>query len=192
MDGYIGWEEFKTSYRRAAADQLGKEPRKLFNIMEFLMADDDNSGTLTVEEALECYGKRYGLKNIDALVGRLFTEEERSDPTAALSFAQYCERDQRFLSEVSKLRKDHLLTYGRIPEDQKMELSTFASVPRQGTKPVWRGGGRGKRSSSSVGSAEDANFDLMLRLGFTATAAERQFNGGLKKGRARRRNSLDH
>lgn len=98
MDGQIGWEEFVYSYQRAAGDETGKEPRKLFNIIEFLMADADGNGTLTFAEALQCYGKRYGQETIQKLLASLFTPEERSGVDVHLSFAEYCKRDQAIIA----------------------------------------------------------------------------------------------
>jgi len=160
MDGFIGYEELKETYERAAADLVGKEPRKLYNVLEFMMADVDDSATLTVDEALECYGKRYGVKNIDALVKRIFTEEELNNPTTNLTFAQYCERDAIFLHESCKQHRRSLLQYGRVTE----ENNSKGTSPKVRPKPVWRGGGA-RRSQSSMGFSHEDAQDLLLNLG---------------------------
>ena len=37
------YEEFVESYQRAAADKVGYEPRKLYNVVEFMLADEESS-----------------------------------------------------------------------------------------------------------------------------------------------------
>lgn len=176
LSGFIHWEEFKHAYKRAAEDKTGKEPRKMYNVIEFMMADEDDSGTLTVSEALECYGKRYGTKTIDQLVRRLFTVEERTNPSAELTFSQYCERDAIFLADMCKRQRSAILGYGRC--DSKRESSHAIRKP----PPPWRaacGPLKDKgRSKSSLGIPEEDARNFMLSLGLPVP--------GLPAGKARR------
>ena len=61
LDGYVSKEEFLTMYKRCiVSDALAKksgleprlEPRKLFNLVQFLMYDKTFKGRVTVEETL--------------------------------------------------------------------------------------------------------------------------------------------
>jgi calmodulin len=52
LDGYVSKEEFLTMYRRCISDETGLEPRKLFNLVQFLMYDKTFKGRVTVEETL--------------------------------------------------------------------------------------------------------------------------------------------
>ena len=93
MDGLIGYAEFTDFYRRAAKDKLGSEPRKLYNVVEFMLADEDGSGTLTIDEVIDCFGRRYGVRQIDGLVVRFFTEEERANPKVRSEIRDERERE---------------------------------------------------------------------------------------------------
>eukprot|EP00435_Cladocopium_sp_Y103_P023546 s1002_g5.t1 len=43
LDQMVGWDEFLTMYQRCISDGTGFEPRNLFNLVQFLMYDKDNS-----------------------------------------------------------------------------------------------------------------------------------------------------
>ena len=59
-DGGLTWEEFSALYERVRKDQDGKEPHRLFSLIEFLMFDLDADGFVGVEEAVELFYRRYG------------------------------------------------------------------------------------------------------------------------------------
>ena len=52
LDGYISKEEYQTLYKRCISDETGLEPRKMFNLVQFLMYDKNFKGRVTVEETL--------------------------------------------------------------------------------------------------------------------------------------------
>ena len=52
LDGKVGKEEYQTMYKRCISDHEDKEPRKLFNLVQFLMYDQKFKGKVTVEETL--------------------------------------------------------------------------------------------------------------------------------------------
>lgn len=99
MDGFIGWEEFETMYSRTADDPTGNQPRKLYNLVEFMMADGDANGSLTFGEAFLHYTKRFGKQLMDRLISKLFSEEEANNPESQISFSEYCQRDKAILDE---------------------------------------------------------------------------------------------
>merc|ERR1712216_115666 len=43
-DGFVDWDEFRTMFYRTRDDPSGCEPRKLFNLVDFLMLDKNHSG----------------------------------------------------------------------------------------------------------------------------------------------------
>ena len=47
LDGYVSREEFEIMYKRCVSDKTGLEPRKLFNLVQFMMYDKTNSGKVT-------------------------------------------------------------------------------------------------------------------------------------------------
>ena len=52
LDLYVSRDEFQTMYKRCISDETGLEPRKLFNLVQFLMYDKMFKGRVTVEETL--------------------------------------------------------------------------------------------------------------------------------------------
>ena len=64
-DGKVDWEEFKGMFYRIRDDQTGYEPRKLFNVVEFIMHDKNMSGTIDLDEALTLLYARFGKEPVD-------------------------------------------------------------------------------------------------------------------------------
>ena len=61
LDEHINWTEFLNMYKRCIMKNSDLEPRKLYNIVTFLMYDsEDFSGSVTVEETLQILYVRYG------------------------------------------------------------------------------------------------------------------------------------
>ena len=59
-DGHVDWTEFTTMFRRSMEDQTGLEPRALFEVVEFMMHDADNGGTISQDELMQILFTRYG------------------------------------------------------------------------------------------------------------------------------------
>ena len=182
MDGLIGYSEFKDFYQRAANDKLGSEPRKLYNVIEFMLADDDGSGTLTVDEVIDCFGRRYGVRKIDSLVQRFFTEEERANPKASISFGDFVLRDSQFMAESVKRYRESYLNYGRATE---AGANVDPAPPRP--KPSWRGGGGPGRANTSVGFSPKEAKKMLVDLGLGLEAAESHMKAVSKEKKGRRR-----
>lgn len=87
LDGYVDYDEFLTMYRRCiVSEQLARangleprlEPRKLFNLVQFLMYDKTFKGRVTVEETLQILFVRYGREKLDDEIKAIFGEEEKN------------------------------------------------------------------------------------------------------------------
>ena len=52
-------------YKRCISDETGLEPRKMFNLVQFLMYDKTFKGRVTVEETLQILYVRYGRESLD-------------------------------------------------------------------------------------------------------------------------------
>lgn len=87
LDGYVNYEEFLTMYRRCiVSEKLARqhgleprlEPRKLFNLVQFLMYDKSFKGRVTVEETLQILFVRYGRDKLDDEIKAIFGEEEKN------------------------------------------------------------------------------------------------------------------
>ena len=59
-DGQVDWEEFKNMFYRIRDDQSGYEPRKMFNLVEFIMHDKNHTGGIDLDEAITILYQRYG------------------------------------------------------------------------------------------------------------------------------------
>ncbi len=52
LDQCVDWEEIQLMFLRNANDLTGLEPSKLYNMVQFMMYDISNSGTVSVDEAM--------------------------------------------------------------------------------------------------------------------------------------------
>ena len=59
-------------YKRCISDETGLEPRKLFNLVQFLMYDKTFKGRVTVEETLQILYVRYGRERLDEEIKAIF------------------------------------------------------------------------------------------------------------------------
>mmetsp|Transcript_10470 Transcript_10470/g.43354 ORF Transcript_10470/g.43354 Transcript_10470/m.43354 type:complete len:171 (-) Transcript_10470:2751-3263(-) len=87
-DKCINWLEFQAMYRRCRNDSSGFEPRRLFNVVEFLMTDKDANGTVSVEEVAQILYLRSGKGLLDSQFEEIFgTTDTISAPE--LNFTEY-------------------------------------------------------------------------------------------------------
>ncbi len=59
-------------YKRCISDETGLEPRKLFNLVQFLMYDKTFKGRVTIEETLQILYVRYGRERLDEEIKAIF------------------------------------------------------------------------------------------------------------------------
>eukprot|EP00899_Mesostigma_viride_P006627 jgi/Mesvir1/15966/Mv08280-RA.1 len=72
-DKAVSWTEFQQMYARCRNDKsAGYEPRRLFNVVEFMMNDKDDSGTVSVEEAMQILYMRFGRNLLDSQLEEIF------------------------------------------------------------------------------------------------------------------------
>ena len=79
LDGYVSRDEYQTMYKRCISDKTGLEPRKLYNLVTFLMYDRQFKGSVTVEETLQILFVRYGRDALDDWITFIFGEEEKNN-----------------------------------------------------------------------------------------------------------------
>jgi len=70
-DGFIDWHNFVTLYARARTDLKNKEPRRLFNLIDFMICDKDGGGNIDEDECLDILFKRYGKEAMEQLSDQL-------------------------------------------------------------------------------------------------------------------------
>ena len=89
-------------YKRCIDDKTGLEPRKLFNLVQFLMYDKNFKGRVTVEETLQILFVRYGRESLDDEITAIFGDEEKNDDGSEkeITFGEYVDKiNKRALKE---------------------------------------------------------------------------------------------
>jgi hypothetical protein len=74
-DGCVSWDEFKLLIWRGRNDSLGCEPKKLFNVCQFICLDRDDDGAISTDECMEMIVHRYGRSKLDQIFQ--FSEPDR-------------------------------------------------------------------------------------------------------------------
>ena len=110
LDGYVNKLEFQTMYKRCISDELNLEPRKLYNLVQFLMYDKTFRGTVTVEETLQILFVRHGRKNLDQEIKHIFGDHEKNQDGS--------EREITYGEYVSKIFA-RALKHTKYLEDKK-------------------------------------------------------------------------
>ena len=77
-DGAVDWEEFKTMFYRVRDDETGCEPRKLFNLVDFLMLDKNHSGSVDMDECITLLYTRYGKEAVEQNLAAMKAEDHSS------------------------------------------------------------------------------------------------------------------
>lgn len=104
LDGCVDWEEFKLMYERNVTDKTGLEPFQLFNVVQFMMYDKDNSGTVSIDETMTMLYQRYGKERLETEMKKLFGDDLKSeDGDGELSFGEYLRAVSVRLPKVSKI-----------------------------------------------------------------------------------------
>lgn len=91
LDGYVSRQEFEMMYKRCVSDQTGLEPRKLFNLVRFMMYDQEFKGRITVEETLQLLYVRYGMDHLESEIQALFGSNEKTEDGTekSITFNEY-------------------------------------------------------------------------------------------------------
>jgi len=66
-DGCVSIEEFQLMFERGRNDRTGHEPKKLFNLCQFMCMDKDGDGSISSEECMEMIMHRYGRPKLDEI-----------------------------------------------------------------------------------------------------------------------------
>jgi|TARA_B100001741_G_scaffold291150_1_gene271127 calmodulin len=86
-DKCVSWDEFKLMFERCRTDKTGLEPRKLFNVVEFMMHDKDASGTIDMDECMEILFRRFGKDQLEQRTNDFFKHDTDGDNT--ISFQEF-------------------------------------------------------------------------------------------------------
>jgi len=86
MNNAITFPEVKECYYRSINDDTGLEPFELFNLIQFLMYDEDLGGSCSTDEVVALMVTRYGQKGADEHIKEML---ENDDGDGELSYAEY-------------------------------------------------------------------------------------------------------
>lgn len=108
-DGRVNWEEFKTMFYRIRDDTTGYEPRKLFNVVEFLMLDKNANGSVDLDECLSVLYSRYGKAAVDEAANSVLQEDELNDKNIHFSTFATIQRKSAKLRNSTGLKPDAVM-----------------------------------------------------------------------------------
>ena len=86
MNNAITLKEVKECYYRSINDDTGLEPFELFNLIQFLMYDEDLGGSCSVDEVVSLMVNRYGDNDTEKHVKEMFAND---DGDGEVSYAEY-------------------------------------------------------------------------------------------------------
>ena len=108
LDEYVSKLEFDTMYKRCVNDKTGLEPRKLFDLVQFMMYDKTFKGSITVEDTLQLLFVRNGKTHLETEIRVLFGEDETTSDgqEKSITFQEYLQRvNARDIERRKKNRK---------------------------------------------------------------------------------------
>ena len=123
-DRCVSWDEFKTLFYRVRHDKTGWEPRRLFNVVEFVMHDKDCSGTIDMDECMEILFRRFGKDQLEERTNEFFTHDINGDNT--ISFMEF----QKQMNTIRPKRRDPralAATHGGKPTGSSFSLKSSST-----------------------------------------------------------------
>ena len=107
LDKHVSKIEFEKMYKRCISDESGLEPRKLYNLVVFLMYDKEFKGRVTVEDTLQLLYVRYGRERLDDEIQAIFGENEKTNEgnEKFIEYHEYIEKINHRAMEERKKRK---------------------------------------------------------------------------------------
>ncbi|KAJ1454297.1 hypothetical protein M885DRAFT_465557, partial [Pelagophyceae sp. CCMP2097] len=91
LDGCVDWDELRLMFQRNIRDRSGLEPSQLFNVVQFLIFDQDENGLVSVDETMNMLYARYGRVRMEAKLKELFGNDMRETGTQGgeIDFSAY-------------------------------------------------------------------------------------------------------
>jgi hypothetical protein len=118
-DGFVCYDEFIKMYKRCIKDDQGLEPRKLFNLVYFLMFKPTYTGTVTEEDTLELLFVRYGREKLDEEIDAIFGRDERAYAGGYDDKNNFSEREITYPEYIKKVNQRAMDERKRKKEEKK-------------------------------------------------------------------------
>ena len=84
-EGAVSFRAFKTMWDRSRNDLTGCEPRKFFNMIEFVMYDKNMSGSIDLDECMSLLYQRFSKAEVDGVVAELGRDESAGEKSVSFS-----------------------------------------------------------------------------------------------------------
>lgn len=106
--GRLSWKLFQAMYYRLQAkDAAAYEPRRLYNIADFLMFDADKSGTIDKEEAVRIFRRRFGTQGAEQARAAMWKANNKkkapgdfgTDEDTSLTFTDFLKWDRKIFRD---------------------------------------------------------------------------------------------
>jgi calmodulin len=107
-------------FYRIRDDTTGCEPRKLFNVVEFLMHDKNYNGSIDLDECVTLLYARFGKEVVDKRVREMFGQ---SDTEKNISFSKFVAIQKR-----SSNLKDGKQSAAMVPQVKGLAYVTDPSM----------------------------------------------------------------
>ena len=97
LDGRVNWQEMRLMFQRNIRDQTGLEPSLLFNVVQFMIFDQDENGLVSVDETMNMLYARYGRVKMESKLKALFGDDMQEQGTQGgeIDFPQYIKAVER-------------------------------------------------------------------------------------------------
>ena len=97
LDECIDWDEMRIMFQRNISDRSGLEPAKLYNLVQFMIFDQDENGLVSVDETTNMLYERFGRTKMELKLKELFGSDMKETGTQGgeINFPQYLERVER-------------------------------------------------------------------------------------------------
>uniref|UniRef100_A0A7S2DA72 EF-hand domain-containing protein n=1 Tax=Haptolina brevifila TaxID=156173 RepID=A0A7S2DA72_9EUKA len=125
-DGGVDWEEFKSMFHRVRHDKSGWEPRRMFNVVEFMMHDKDGSGTIDMDECMEVLFRRFGKQKLEEKVNEFMSHD--MDRDKSISFGEFVAMDEKNDSSGTSSHPGFKLSAGIVATTKAENTRLLAKI----------------------------------------------------------------
>jgi hypothetical protein len=127
LDKHVSKQEFEKMYKRCIDDKSGLEPRKLYNLVVYLMFDKKFIGKVTVEDTLQILYVRHGRLKLDDEIKAIFGESEKTDDgnEKFIEYKEYIEKVNNRAMEERRAKKEEKKKRDWSKKEPMGELEEF-------------------------------------------------------------------
>ena len=121
-------------FYRVRLDKSGWEPRTLFNVVEFMMHDKDQSGTIDIDECMEILFRRFGKELLESKVNEFMGKDEDGDND--ITFTEFLHMDSRGDKGQQSKHPGFHLSQGVVKTTQEENKKLMHAVQESQNKAV--------------------------------------------------------